>query len=157
MEKRAFIVALLFTIISIDAMDRTLLKQCASKKDDSGRLLLHKIAVSIPLYEITEEIDKLRATTAAIHIAYFNISVYESDNFGKNPFEYATENKDKLPHLFKVIQAGKDKQDIEKLFPKQPADTINSLQYPKMLPTDKANQWIAAMDILSIYLPKPPK
>ena len=155
MKQIAFVVVFLFTIGSIDAMNKTMLKQCASKKDDSGRLLLHKIAAEIPVHEISEEIDKLRATTAAIHIEYFEISVYERDNFGKCPFEYATENKDRLPHVYKVIQAGKDKQDMEMAFPYlNSKNTIDPSEYSKTLPKDKSNCWNSAKKILSEYLPK---
>ena len=60
------------------------------------------------------KIDSSRALIAAALIYELNDSVNKNDDDDKTPYDYAKMNKEKLPEVWKIMQAGKIIQDFQK-------------------------------------------
>ncbi len=127
-------------------------------KNVFGQTPLHLCSFVLDESKLNEELDKAKASMAAIIIFNSNVSVSEKDQFGMSALDYATKIKDKLPHLHKVMQAGKIRQDFEEKYCPKPdangAFKIEDLMNLKNTPEDASDQWGNAMSLLIDYLPK---
>ena len=88
------------------------------KKNCIGQMPLHGTALCVPwVVSDLKTFDEKRAIFAATFI-HWGSSVYVADDQGRTPFFYAELNKSVLPTVYKVMLAGKIKEDMENSLPK---------------------------------------
>ena len=101
-------------------------------------------------------LDLSRAHIAAFLIIEFYSDVDAADSQGLTPLKLAETQKEKLPHVYKVMVAGKKKKECEKKLPKP--DEQGAYDFNELLQFRNANQsvgdeWGEAMEVLLSYLP----
>lgn len=138
--KKFIIISLLIATVSLNGMFQ---KQSINKTDKNDMTALHFIASMDEQDERVHTlnlVDVYKAQHAA-RLIMRGLSVKESDRANKTPLQYAEIIKNKFPETYKVMQAGKTKQNFEK-------NRVSKKNKNKM----RKNAYHKAMGIITGYL-----
>lgn len=84
-----------------------------NEKNHLGQTTLHRAVILLPGELSNPDLHDGRIATWAAHWILKGCSIAITDNTKKTPFDYVEQYKDKLPMAYKVMLAGKIKQELE--------------------------------------------